>query len=148
MPPSGAFAQAMQNLKIPFSTDAGRQNPKAEPAPHAAPHPLRPAPKTPSGRAAFARQFAASLLASGYSVRVSAQETGAGETKLFPKLTIAGAFDDPFVYKMLSGWRFLEPAMKSGFRSVELLSTLSQRHYLYDMSRTLPNCDTAGRVCQ
>jgi hypothetical protein len=48
---------------------------------------------------------------------------------------------------MMSTWPFLEPAMKSGFRSVDILSMLGQRHYVYDLSAGTPRCDTAGRIC-
>jgi hypothetical protein len=120
-----------------------------KPAPPIAPKAMSASPKTASGRSAFAMRLSASLLGGGYSLRVLSQETATGgeDAQRFPKLLIAGAFDEAFVFKMITTWMFLEPAMKSGFRSIDILSILGQRHFIYDLSAGAPSCDVSGRVC-
>ena len=133
----------MQRLDVPLA-----QPPKAKPEPAVAPQSVSAQPKTAAGRVKFATQLAAAFRAGGYSLEISSQETGADEPKRFPKLTIAGVFDEPFVFKMISAWKFREPALKSGFRSIDIVSRLGQRRYVYDMSTgTVPKCDTQERVC-
>lgn len=123
---------------------------KAKPRPNepAAPATIAPAARTAAGRSAFAARVAAAFKSGGYALRVVAEERGSGDARQFPKLAIAGAFDEPFVFKLISTWPFLAPAMKSGFRSVDIVSLLDRRHYLYDFSSgALPRCDTGNRVC-
>ena len=138
-----AGAALAQRAVIPFPDP-----PKAKPEPEVAPRALQPAAKTPAGRTKFATQLAASFRTAGYSLEVAAQEAGSEEARHYPKLTIAGVFDEPFVFKMISAWRFREPALQSGFRSVDIVSRLGQRHYVYDMSSGIvPKCDTQQRIC-
>jgi hypothetical protein len=141
-----ATAQLLKRQIVPLQSE---QELTPKPAPAIVPKAVLPAPKTAPGRAAFATRLSASFLAGGYSLRVLSQETATGgeQPQRFPKLLIAGAFDEAFVFKMVSTWRFLEPAMKSGFRSADILSMLGQRHYIYDLSAGPPRCDIAGRVC-
>jgi len=141
-----ASAQMLQRQIAPLQSD---RDLAPKPAPPIAPKTVSPSPKTASGRSAFAMRLSASLLGGGYSLRVLSQEaaTGGDDPKRFPKLLIAGALDESFVFKVITTWPFLEPAMKSGFRSVDILSMLDQRHYIYDLTAGPPRCDTAGRVC-
>jgi len=141
-----ASAQLLQRQIAPLQSE---RDLAPKPAPPIAPRAIAPAQKTAAGRATFATRLSASFLADGYSLRVLSQESvAAGEDpRRFPKLSIAGAFDEPFVFKMMTTWPFLEPAMKSGFRSIDILSMLGQRHYIYDLSAGLPRCDISGRVC-
>jgi hypothetical protein len=138
--------QMMERQTAPLQTPSEL---KAKPQPRPAPvAPIRPSARTAAGRAAFAAHLAASFKAGGYALRVVAEDHGAGEARQFPKLSIAGAFDESFVYRLISTWRFLDPAMKSGFRSVDIVSLLDHRHYFYDLSSGhRPHCDTSGQVC-
>jgi hypothetical protein len=139
-------AQMMERQTAPLQTPSEL---KAKPQPRLAPvAPITPSPRTASGRAAFATHLAASFKAGGYALRVIAEEHGTGDARQFPKLSIAGAFDEPFVYRLISTWRFLDPAMKSGFRSADIISLLDRRHYFYDLSSSKrPRCDASGQVC-
>jgi hypothetical protein len=139
-------AQMMERQTAPLQTPSEL---KAKPQPRPAPvAPIAPSARTASGRAAFAAHLAASFKAGGYALRVVAEEHGASDARQFPKLSIAGAFDEPFVYRMISTWRFLDPAMTSGFRSVDIVSLLDHRHYFYNLlSGQRPRCDTSGQVC-
>ena len=123
--------------------------PRSEPS--VAPVRIAPSPKTTAGRAAFASKLSAAFLGNGgYSLKVEALETPprGEDTKRFPKLLIAGAFDEGFVFRMITAWPFIAPAQQSGFRSVDIASLLDHRHYIYDLSaRTPPHCDLTGRVC-
>jgi hypothetical protein len=123
--------------------------PRSEPS--LAPVRIAPSPKTAAGRVAFASKLSAAFLANGgYSLKVAALETPSGgdEAKRFPKLLIAGAFDEGFVFRMITAWPFIAPAQQSGFRSVDITSLLDHRHYVYDLSaKAPPRCDLTGRVC-
>ncbi|MDI3469739.1 MAG: hypothetical protein OJF62_001802 [Pseudolabrys sp.] len=141
-----SHAQMMERQTAPLQTPSElKTKPQPRPVPVA---PIAPSLRTASGRAAFAAHLAASFKTGGYALRVVAEEHGAGDARQFPKLSIAGAFDEPFVYRLISTWRFLEPALKSGFRSVDIVSLLDHRHYFYDLSSgRLPRCDASGQVC-
>jgi hypothetical protein len=123
--------------------------PRSEPG--LAPVRIAAAPKTAAGRIAFASRLSAAFLGNGgYSLKVAALETPSrnDETKRFPKLLIAGSFDEGFVFRMITAWPFIAPAQQSGFRSIDITSLLDHRHYIYDLSgKTPPHCDLTGRVC-
>lgn len=136
---------AAQRVTIPFPEQTKPAPPL--PPPEAVSRGVAPGARTPAGRTKFAEQLAASFNSAGFSVRVSAQESGA-DARGFPKLLIAGLFDDAFLYRMKTTGRFLDPAMKTGFRSVEINAQISRARIVYDLAGgSVPRCDTQGRIC-
>lgn len=145
---SAALAQTqmlpMQNLTVPFPS---QQKPAPPPAQPSLSTGAQAQPKTAAGRVKFAERLAASFTAHGFSMRVSSQESG-GDARLAPRLVIQGAFDDPFIHRMISTGNFLGPAAQTGFRSAELVSITSRRSTAFDLSSGRPpKCDVTGRIC-
>jgi hypothetical protein len=144
----GAETASAQRYTIPFPDQVRPAAPL--PPQDAVSKGMRPEPNTAAGRVRFAEQLTASFRSAGFSMRVSSQEASPGSENArgLPRLLITGLFDDAFVYRIKTTGNFLDPALKTGFRSVEIASQIDRRRAVFDLSGgRVPSCDTTGRIC-